>query len=118
MTDVIFNTLLAVQFMCTAHHYITWQGTNVPVPSNVAEAKYQKGFEDCLAIDKAIEGERVRRDLLLAAKYLAADKARLANAIAAMNGKPFKPEAPVESLMLKGGCISPVATAPPMPLDR
>jgi hypothetical protein len=87
MNDAVFNTLAAVVLMCSNHFH------GVLNPPDRVSSGYDPGFEQCAVISKELEAERARRAKEHAEKLAEADKARVANAMAALHGKPFKEEA-------------------------
>lgn len=94
MNDEVFNTLAAVVLSVCAHHFstpgVTYFGS--PPPG----AKYEAGFEQCTGIVAEWRAERGRRERDAVKKASDDEKARVTNALAALRGKPFKPEsAPV-----------------------
>lgn len=87
MNDSVFNTLAAVALMCSSHFHGLF--SNEPT---LTGGKYDAGFEQCATISRELETERARRANVAAAVKAEADKARLENALAAVQGKSFTPE--------------------------
>lgn len=87
MNDSVFNTLAAVAMMCYGHFHGSFSNDLVPL-----NGTYDAGFEQCAVISKELEAERARRAKAATAVKAEADKARVANAMAALLGRPFAPE--------------------------
>jgi hypothetical protein len=108
MNEAIFNTLAAVALMC-GQHIQPGKGSMdldfIPNPGS----QYQAGFEDCRIIVARLRAETEKRVKEAQAKQLAEDAARVRNALAAVQGGPFKPEpAPLErSALPQSTCIFP-----------
>lgn len=104
MSDEVFNTLLAVVLMCHSHYADKFTGN-----MTAFQEKWETGFEQCATIQKEVDVENVRRDMLKEAKRIQQDKERLANALAALKGKKFTPEAapPVQKPLFSNSCIEP-----------
>lgn len=111
MTDDVFNTIAAVALMCGSH--IVSGGTldNNMVPLS---ARYQPGFEACTAVVAAYRYETEERKDKAAKEQEEREKARVLNALAALRGKKFTPEAapPKQSTSLwNSTCLMPLTGA-------
>lgn len=87
MNDSVFNTITVVALMCTGHFHGLLSNDLMP-----DKGTWDAGFEQCAVVIKELGAERARRDREAAAKKVDADKARVANAVAALRGKAFKAE--------------------------
>lgn len=119
MNEEVFNTLAAVALMCSVHFHsaFTMSGP-IQLDQNGrydsrSDGKYDPGFEQCSIVVKAHDAEVDRRAKVVAEKELASDKARVANAIAALHGKNFTPErAPVvPNLLQTNSCVVPAVSS-------
>lgn len=98
MTDVVLNTLLAIAAMCNQHVSAL---TIVGGPT-----QYERGFEQCSVIQRAVDKEQIRRVEASQKARAAEDIGRLNNALAALHGKKFKPEpAPAPVPYDSGPCM-------------
>jgi len=105
MSDTVFNTLMAVALMCGQHMSGgTLSDDFIPDPGH---ATWEAGFERCEKVVTAVAMERMRREALEAQKKDADEKARLANAIAAIDGRKFTPEPAPKPLVNRYSCIVP-----------
>lgn len=99
MTDLVFNTLLAIAAMCNQH-----ASSLFPLGG---PTHYEKGFEQCVVIQREVSKEQERRLDAENAAQNAKDRARLANALAALHGKKFTPESAPPPMPETFGCIVP-----------
>jgi hypothetical protein len=109
MSDAIFHTLMAALVICVHHYSGPLDDGFLPTGAG----QYEHGFAQCAVIAAAIRAETTRRADVAAEKQVADDKADIANALAALHGKPFKPQAPTLPAVPGGGqpdCIEPTLT--------
>ena len=90
MTDDVFNTIAAVALMCGSHLVSGGALDNNMIPLS---ANYQPGFESCTTIVAAYRSETKAREEKTAKEQEEREKARVLNALAALRGKKFRPEA-------------------------
>lgn len=88
MSDAIYNTLLAVSMMCSSHVVSGGSIAN----DWIAIGPFKPGFERCETVVKKYNDERRRREKADEVKKENEDAGRLANAIHAIDGVPFKEE--------------------------
>lgn len=91
MNDAVFNTLMSVALMCGQHLMGGGSLDGDMLPNG---GLFNPGFEKCIDIVTSYRTERTRRAQAQVDKNLQDDKNRVANAVAALKGKEFKPEAP------------------------
>ena len=117
MKDDIFNTLLAVAVMCMGHYHGTLDGRTLePV---AGDTSWDKGFENCAVVLKRRDAERERRSIEATANQQKVDKARVANAIAALDGRKFEAEpAPPEPRRSNTCIMETSGVSDMMPLDH
>jgi hypothetical protein len=99
MTDAVFNTLAAVALMCSGHFH-----GSLTMQMQPLEGKYEAGFERCVIVLAALDAEKVRRAEAQKVEENDHDKARLANGLAALQGKSFEPEAAPPPAKSPYGC--------------
>lgn len=99
MNDDVFNTLLAVLALCTNHF-------NGDLLKQQTNRSYDKGFEQCTVITQAVAKESAVREAKKEADALQRERDRVANAIAALHGQKFKPDAPLPQQIIDGQWIN------------
>jgi hypothetical protein len=104
MNDAVFDTLAAVALMCSGHFHGSFTGgayNMVP-----AEGEWEAGFERCALVLKELDAEKARRAEAQKVEAADHDKARLANGLAAIQGKSFAPEPAPPPPKSQFGCIN------------
>jgi hypothetical protein len=102
MNDAVFNTILSVAMMCSNH---VVNGGISGGSDGFPEGPYQPGFEPCVTVVEMVRTESKKRAAAKAAEAERQSKERLANAIAALQGKDFNPEsAPAPPKSPWGNC--------------
>ena len=96
MNDDVFNTVAAVALMCGSHLMSggTLDNNFIPISGT-----YKPGFEKCAAIVAIYRAETQKREKQAAKQEEDREKARVANALAALHGEKFTPETALPKLM-------------------
>lgn len=104
MNDALFHTLAAVALMCQGHFHGSFSGYDM----RPLEGAWEPGFEHCALVIVQLDLAKDQRAKAEKAEADTHDKARLENALNAIRGKDFAPEAepepPKNSLGGLGGC--------------